>query len=90
MQTVAAEAAKLKVAVPALAREPCQAAPLPQGRSPGETDYQVFGIRQTTKLELCDGKRALGVEAADLHNRYVDQLVDELKPRSWWRRLLPF
>lgn len=85
MRTVAATAANLKVQVPAEARKPCEGAPLPTGPKPGEPEYQVFGIRQTTKLELCDGKRALAVEASDLHNQYVDRLVKDLKPRPWYQ-----
>ena len=41
-------------------------------------------MRQTTKLELCDGKRALAVGALDLHNGYVDRLVNDLRPKHWW------
>jgi hypothetical protein len=72
------------VPVPALVREPCAAAELPTGK-PDEQDYQVFGIRQTGMLEKCEDRRALGVEAMDLHNAYVDRLVSDLKPHHWWQ-----
>lgn len=71
--------------MPPSVRTPCAGTPLPAGPKPGEADYQVFGLRQTLKVEQCDGKRALGVEAMDLHNRYVDRLVDDLAPRPWWK-----
>jgi hypothetical protein len=82
---VSATAANLKIPVPPLAREPCDAAELPAGPKPGEVDYQVFGVRQTGRLEMCEEKRALGVSAMDLHNAYVDRLVNDLRPRPWWR-----
>lgn len=86
MQTVAASAASLKVAVPPLVREPCEGAQLPP-RKASEADLQVFGVRQTGKLEKCEDKRALGVEAMDLHNTYVDRLVTELRPPTFWERI---
>lgn len=87
IQTVAASAASLKVAVPPLARERCEGAELPKGPAPGEVDYQVFGVRQTAKLEKCEDKRALGVAAADLHNAYVDRLAERLRPPTLFERL---
>lgn len=87
VQTVAASAASLKVDVPPTVREPCAAAPLPRQPRPGEAEYQVFGVRQTTKLEQCEGKRALGVAAMDLHNAYVDRLLTELRPPTLWERV---
>lgn len=48
----------------------------------------MFGIRQTAKLETCDRKRALGVAAMDLHNAYVDRLVDEVRPPTFWERII--
>lgn len=86
--TVAATAANLKVVVPPLAREPCEGAELPPGPNPGEPEYQVFGVRQTGKLEKCDDKRALGVAAADLHNAYVDRLVKIVRPPTFWERIV--
>jgi hypothetical protein len=38
-------------------------------------------------LEVCDQKRALGVQAADLHNAYVDRLVNTLRPPTFWERI---
>jgi hypothetical protein len=87
VRTVAASAASLKADVPPLAREKCAGAPLPAGPKPTETDYQVFGVRQTAKLEACEGKRALAVAAADMHNAYVDRLVEDLRPPTFWERL---
>lgn len=87
IQTVAASAANLKVEIPALAQERCEAAELPPAPSPGEADYQVFGLRQTAQLEKCDYKRAVGVAAMQIHNRYVDRLVEELRPPTLWQRL---
>lgn len=72
--------------VPGLVREPCEAASLPPAKA-SEVDYQVFGVRQTAKLEKCDDKRALGVQAMDLHNAYVDRLVDTLRPTTLWERI---
>jgi hypothetical protein len=85
VQTVAASAASLKVVVPATVREPCAGAELPPPPHPAVRDYQVFGARQTSRLEMCDQKRALGVEAMDLHNTYVDRLVGDLSPKPWWK-----
>lgn len=73
--------------MPPKLREPCFGAPLPPN-SAGEEDYQVFGIRQTVKLEQCEFKRALGEAALDAHNSYVDVLVEKLRPPSWWERLV--
>ena len=87
VQTVAASAASLKVSVPPLVRERCEGAELPPPRA-GETDYQVFGVRQTGKLEKCDDKRALGVAAMDLHNTYVERLVDAVRPPTFWERII--
>ncbi len=47
----------------------------------------MFGARQTAKLEICEAKRALGVDAMDLHNAYVDRLVSDLRPPTFWERL---
>lgn len=88
VQTVAASAANLKIAVPPLAREACAPAELPAPPSPAEADYQVFGVRQTAALQTCNYKRAVGVAAMDLHNAYVDRLVDELRPPTLWERML--
>jgi hypothetical protein len=85
IQTVSATAANLKIPVPSLVREPCEAAELPPGPKLDEADYQVFGARQTGRLETCEEKRALGVSAMDLHNEYVERLVSDLRPRPWWR-----
>ena len=87
VQTVAASAASLKTDVPQLAREKCEGAELPPRVKAGEADYQIFGMRQTAKLEQCEFKRALGVEASDLHNQYVEKLVQTLSPKPWWQRL---
>ena len=87
IQSVAATAASLKVDTPPLAKEVCQGAPLPKGPAPSEPDYQVFGILQTGMLEICDTKRALAVQAAELHNTQVDALKNELRPLSFWERL---
>lgn len=80
-------AADLKVVIPDRAREPCAAAPLPPYPSASEIDHQAFGAEQTGQLEVCDTKRALAVAAGDLHNIYVDRLVETVKPRSMWGRL---
>jgi len=88
VQTVAATAASLKVEVPPTVREKCVGAELPPPPKPSEKDYQVFGARQTTKLELCEGKRALAVDAMDLHNTYVDRLVDAVRPPTFWERIV--
>lgn len=68
-------------------REPCVGAPLPPPPAPSEVDYQVFGVRQTSKLAECENKRRLGVEAMDLHNRYVDKLTESLDPPSLWQKV---
>lgn len=86
IQRVTATAASLKAEVPPKLREPCSGAPLPPD-SAGEEDYQVFGIRQTVKLEQCEFKRALGEAALDLHNAWVDVLVDRMQPPTLWQRV---
>lgn len=49
----------------------------------------MFGARQTARLEVCEGKRKLAVDALDLHNAYVDKLVSELAPKKgFWDQLL--
>jgi len=40
------------------------------------------------ELEVCDHKRALAVQSADLHNHYVDRLVTELRPPTFSERFL--
>ena len=89
VRTVAATAASLTVVIPDTVKEPCVGAELPPPPKPSEKDYQVFGARQTAKLELCEGKRALAVDTMELHNRYVDSLQQKLDPPPWWKRVLP-
>ncbi len=72
---------------PPLARERCAGAKLPPMPAASEADHQVFGLMQTGQLEICETKRALAVEAGDLHNRYVERLVDDLRPKTFWERL---
>lgn len=81
-----ATAASLKAEVPPLLRETCLGAPLPPDNA-GEEDYQVFGIRQTVKLEQCEFKRALGEAALDLHNGWVDVMIDRMQPPTLWQRM---
>lgn len=70
-----------------LVREPCVPAPLPPRQPPpGEPEYQVFGIEQTTALEICDGKRRLAVAASDFFNVQADYYQKQLEPRRWWQR----
>ena len=57
-------------------------------------DLVAFGIRQTSNLELCEGKRELAEDSDTIHNDYVDRLLEmneelERSRRSWWERLLP-
>lgn len=87
MRQVAATAADLKVQIPATARKPCEGANLPAPPKPGEADYQVFGVQMVGKLDICEDKRALAVEAGDLHNRYVDKLASTVNPPSFWERV---
>lgn len=82
-----ATAANLKVEMPATARTPCEGAQLPAPPKPTEPDYQVFGLQMVGKLDICDGKRALAVEAGDMHNRFVDKLAESLNPPSLWDRV---
>lgn len=60
---------------------------LPPGPKPGEPEYQVYGVQMVGKLDICEGKRALAVEASDLHNQYVDKLADRIDPPSLWQRV---
>ena len=71
------------IAVPLEAAKPCSGAALPTQRTVGEA--WAFGYAQTQRLEVCDERRALGVEAMELHNTRVNALVKELKPKPWWR-----
>ena len=87
IRTVAATAADNRIPIPPLARERCAGAPLPRPPSPSEPDYQVFGVQQTAKLEICDAKRALAVQAMETHNTYVDRLVRDLRPATFWERI---
>ena len=70
--------------IPPLAREGCLGSQLPPPPTPGEEDYQVYGVRMVGAVEKCDDKRALGVAAMDLHNAYVDRLGERLRPKTFW------
>lgn len=70
------------IAVPGEATKPCTGAALPKR---GEAEALAFGYAQTQRLEVCDERRALGVEAMRLHNERVTALAKELRPRPWWK-----
>lgn len=70
------------VVIPTEAAKPCTGAALPKR---GEAEAWAFGYAQTQRLEVCDERRALGVEAMVMHNSRVGALVKELKPRPWWK-----
>jgi hypothetical protein len=84
---VSATAADLKVIIPPLAREACTAAQLPPPPHPTREDFEIHATLQVGELEVCDRKRSLAVSAADLHNRYVDLLVTELRAPTLLERI---
>lgn len=69
-----------------LGKEPCEAAALPPLKS-SEVDYQVFGVRQTAQLVICEYKRRLNQATMELHNIYVERLVKATKPATFWDRV---
>ena len=70
-----------RLTLPDIAREPCTVWTLPETPTQADLDngYDIRG-QQTA---LCDGKRALAVEAFDAQQRALQPL-----PRPWWARLL--
>lgn len=57
----------------------CAGAPLPRA----EADLAGFGVLQTGMLEVCDGRRQLAVDAADLCKAKQDDLNKKLD-RRWY------
>lgn len=71
------------IAVPSEAAKPCTGAPLPRDTS--KPQLQAFALLQTGKLEICDERRALGVQAMELHNAEVVKAAERLERRPWWK-----
>lgn len=91
MQTALAIAANQEVKVPDGARARCEAAALPKAtNSVAEAlaEARAFGTLQTGYLDICDKRRELAVDAADLHNQGVKKVVNELRPLRWWERIV--
>jgi len=85
IRNAGAEAAAASlIIIPSEAAKQCTPAVLPQGPHPSKDQLRAFAEGQTTKLEVCDERRALGVEAMVLHNQRVGELVRDLRPRHWW------
>lgn len=72
------------VVVPGEAAKPCTPAPLPAVVHPSLGDYRVFGVLQTGRLEVCEERRALAVEAMLVHNAGQERLAEKLRPKAWW------
>lgn len=91
LQNALAQAANNEVKVPESARAACDAAPLPAyTNSPAEAlgEARAYGTLQTGYLDICDKRRKLAVDAADLHNQGVKKVVNELRPLRWWERII--
>ncbi len=84
MQTALAQAASFKAEVPREADTKCEGAALP---GDGLSEARVFGTLQTANLDICDKRRALGVEVIKDHNARVDKVVNELRPLTFWERI---
>jgi hypothetical protein len=70
------------IEVPAEAGRQCTGAALPLKGS--KEAYAAFGVLQTGKLEICEERRALAVEAMTLHNRTMVEAAKQTEPRPWW------
>ncbi len=73
------------IEVPAEASKHCAPAALPQGPHPSKEAYAVFGVLQTGKLEVCEERRALAVEAMTLHNGAMEAAAKKAEPKPWWK-----
>jgi hypothetical protein len=62
----------------------CTGAPLPPHHSQMPL-YLAFAEAQTNKLEVCEERRALAVDAMALHNKAQEALAVKLAPRPWWK-----
>jgi hypothetical protein len=67
--------------LPEVAREPCQLPTLPD--SPTSADLDATYLARGQAVAICDGRRALAVEAFDAQQRALAP-----KPRPFWARLL--
>lgn len=72
-----------QITVPVEAAKKCVPAALPPLK-PTAADLRAFGLIQTGKLEVCEERRALAVEAMNLHNTTLAAAVKELRPKRWW------
>ena len=64
--------------LPTVARTPCQLPTLPD--SPTIGDLEATYLSRGQMLAVCDGRRALAVEAFDAQQRALQPI-----PRPWWR-----
>ncbi len=71
------------VGIPPEAAKHCTAAALPEGKS--IADYRLFGLLQTDKLQTCEERRALAVDAMELHNTAMEAAAKKVEPKPWWK-----
>lgn len=76
-----------RVLVPDAARKPCDFAPLPPMPKATEPEIQSFALLQSGFLQVCEGRRALGVYAADVFNTGQDRLAERIRPAKGFERL---
>lgn len=51
-------------------------------------EARAFGVLQTGYLDICDRRRELAVDAADLHNQGVKATVNKLRPKRWYEFII--
>lgn len=66
--------------LPTVARTPCQLPTLPD--SPTQADLDATYLARGQAVAICDGRRALAVEAFDAQQRALAPPA-----RKWWQRL---
>jgi hypothetical protein len=67
--------------LPPVTRQPCQVTLLPD--SAANADLEAAYSARGAEVAICDGRRALAVEAFD-----TQQSILRPPARPWWRRLM--
>lgn len=91
LQTALATAANQPVPIPPTADVKCDGPPLPAyTNSPAEAlaEARSFGVLSVGAIDVCDLRRALAVDAINLHNQGVAKVVNELRPLKWWEHIV--
>ncbi len=85
IQNAAAEGASAGIVnLPPSVLAPCTGAALPKGPHPAKEQVLAFAESQTSKLEVCDERRALAVDTVSVHNASIAATVKKLQPHQWW------